>query len=78
MKFHIEEPEITVAFIVCLILIIVGYVTGNHYNGVATVIFSVLLVKNINNPNKNTLLYIKRVFLIMLLAISFVSILLGY
>ncbi len=78
MKFKIEEPEVTIAFISCLILIIIGYITKNYYNGVSFVIFSVLLVKNIKNTNKKTSLYIKRVVLILLLIISFVAFCLGY
>ena len=78
MKLKIEEQEITISIISCLILIIIGYITKNYYNGVSFVIFSVLLVKNIKNTNKKASLYIKRVILILLLIISFVAICMGY
>ncbi|MEE1281546.1 MAG: hypothetical protein UHK60_04725 [Acutalibacteraceae bacterium] len=78
MEFKINEPEITVAIFSCLILIIIGRIFGNNYDGVSAVIFSILLVKNVNSSNKTTLLYIKRVLIIIFLVISLLAVCFGY
>ena len=70
----INEPEITVAFITCLLLMAIEYITGNHNYSVSAVIFSILLVKNLKAEEKNILIYIKRIALILLFLFSILSI----
>lgn len=70
----INEPEITVAFITCLLLMVIEYITGSRNYSVSAVVFSVLLVKNFKAEEKNILLYIKRIALILLFLLSILSI----
>ena len=70
----INEPEITVAFITCLLLMVIEYITGSQNYSVSAVIFSVLLVKNFKVTKKTFWTYIKIISLILLFMFSILSI----